>query len=147
MSILYADTSAVVRAYFMDEPEHDELRGLLLEGDEPVVTSELTRIEFASAVTAAFRNARTDGADGLLASFDVDCGEDGVITLLRLDPGTAFATAHRFVREHVLRTLDAIHLAVALTDVTTLAAGEPVELVTRDTRQVAAASALGLTVR
>lgn len=147
MSILYADTSAVVRAYFLDEPDHDELRELLLEGDEPVVTSELTRIEFASAVTTAFRTARIEGADDVLAGFDVDCGEDGVITLLRLDPTTAFPTAHRLVADQVLRTLDAIHLAVALTDVTTLAAGEPVELVTRDERQAAAAAALGLPVR
>jgi hypothetical protein len=147
VSILYADTSAVVRAYFRDEPDHGELRGLLLEGDEPVVTSELTRIEFAGAVTAAFRAARTEGADDLLARFDVDCGDDGVITLLRLDPATAFPAAQRLVTEHVLRTLDAIHVAVALTDVTKLAAGEPVELVTRDKRQAAAAAALGLLVR
>lgn len=147
MSILYADTSAVVRAYFVDEPDHDELRELLLEGDEPVVTSELTRIEFAGAVTAAFRTARAEGAEALLARFDVDCGDDGAITLLRLDPATVFPTAQRLVTEHVLRTLDAIHVAVALTDVTTLAAGEPVELVTRDKRRAAAAAALGLLVR
>jgi uncharacterized protein len=147
VSILYADTSAVVRAYFLDEPDHDELRELLLEGDEPVVTSELTRIELAGAVITAFRTARIEGADDVLASFDVDCGDDGVITLLRLDPSTALPTAHRLVAEQVLRTLDAIHLAVALTDVTTLAAGEPVELVTRDKRQAAAAIALGVPVR
>lgn len=147
MSILYADTSAVVRAYFLDEPDHDELRGLLLEGDEPVVTSELTRIEFAGAVAAAFRAARTEGAADLLVRFDVDCGDDGVMTLLRLDPATTFPTAQRLVTDHALRTLDAIHVAVALTDVTTLAAGEPVELVTRDRCQAAAAAALGLPVR
>jgi predicted nucleic acid-binding protein len=147
VSVLYADTSAIVRAYFVDEDDHDELRGLLLEGSEPVLTSELTRIEFASAVTAAFRAGRAEGADELLARFDVDCGDDGVITLLRLDSGRVFPTAHKLVSDHVLRTLDAIHLAVVMTDVTTLAAGEPVELVTRDQRQAASAAALGLAVR
>jgi predicted nucleic acid-binding protein len=147
VSVLYADTSAIVRAYFVDEDDHDELRALLLEESEPVLTSELTRIEFASAATAAFRAGRAEGADELLDRFDVDCGDDGVITLLRLDPGTVFPLAHKLVRDHVLRTLDAIHVAVVMTDVTTLAAGEPVELVTRDKRQAASAAALGLAVR
>ena len=43
-----------------------------------------------------------------------------------------------------VRTLDAIHLAVALTDARELAAGEPVSLVTRDKAQAAAAESLGL---
>jgi hypothetical protein len=40
--------------------------------------------------------------------------------------------------------LDAIHLAVALTEARDLAAGEPVSLVTRDKAQAAAAESLGL---
>lgn len=55
MSLLYADTSALVRAYFANEPEHKELSARLLEGDEAVVSSEITRLEFASAVSAAER--------------------------------------------------------------------------------------------
>jgi len=50
------------------------------------------------------------------------------------------------VTTHTVRTLDAIHLAVALTDATALAAGEPVVLVTRDQQQAAAARAVGLPV-
>ena len=50
MTLLYADTSALVRAYFEDEPDHAPLRERLLEGGEPVVTSELARVELASAI-------------------------------------------------------------------------------------------------
>jgi hypothetical protein len=147
LSILYADTSALVRAYFTDEPDHAALRELLLEGDEPVVASELARIEFASAVTAAFRDGRVSQAAKVRTRFDADCAEDGAITLLRLDPATVFPVAYDLVTSHQLRTLDAIHVGVALTDVTNLAAGEPVVFVTRDHRQAAAAQASGLTVR
>ena len=146
MSILYADTSALVRAYFTDEPDHNVLTELLIEGDQPVVASELARIEFASAVAAAFRSGRTSQADRVRARFDADCGDDGVITLLRLDPAATFDVAYDLVANHQLHTLDAIHVAVALTDVATLAAGEPVAFVTRDHRQAAAATAHGLDV-
>jgi len=147
LSILYADTSALVRAYFADEPDHAALRELLLEGDEPVVASELARLEFASAVTTAFRAGRMSQAGKVRARFDADCGEDGAITLLRLDPSTVFPVAYDLVTSHKLRTLDAIHLGVALTDVMNLAAGDPVVFVTRDHRQAAAVQARGFTVR
>jgi predicted nucleic acid-binding protein len=146
LSILYADPSALVRAYFVDEPDHDSLRELLIEGDQPVVASELARVEFASAVAAAFRSGRMTQAGRVRARFDADCGEDGAITLLRLDPDSVFDLAYDLVANHELRTLDAIHVAVALTDVATLAAGEPVAFVTRDHCQAAAAAAHGLEV-
>jgi hypothetical protein len=46
--------------------------------------------------------------------------------------------------EHDLRTLDALHLAVASTSATALAGADSVVLVTRDDRQAAAAAAMGL---
>jgi predicted nucleic acid-binding protein len=146
MTLLYADTSALVRAYFVDEPDHERLRTRLIDGDEPVVTSELTRIEFASAVWAASRGGRLRDAQLVLDRFDGDCSDDGPLTLLRLDPESCVPLAYRLVGEHRLRTLDALHVAVALTDATELAAGEPVTLVTRDQAQAAAADALGLAV-
>ena len=48
------------------------------------------------------------------------------------------------MREHPLRALDAIHLAVALTEAVELAAGDPVSLVTCDKAQAIAADAVGL---
>jgi predicted nucleic acid-binding protein len=140
----YADTSALVRAYLSGEEEHAELRALLLDGDLPVVTSVLTRVEFASAVAAAGRAGRLRRPRVLLDRFDADCRDSGPLTLLDLDTGATLPLARRLVREHPLRTLDAIHLAVALTDASELAAGDPVWIVTRDTAQAAAAESLGL---
>ncbi|HEV8557399.1 MAG TPA: type II toxin-antitoxin system VapC family toxin [Actinophytocola sp.] len=146
MTLLYADTSAVVRAYVMAEPDHAELRKLLVEGTDSVVTSELTRVEFAGAVAAAGRARRIRESRILLDRFDGDCGVDGSISLLQLDNAVVLPLARRLVTEHFVHTLDAIHLAVALSDATALAAGEPVVLVTRDKRQAEAARALGLSV-
>lgn len=144
MSLFYADTSALVRAYFADEPDHQHLRGLLLDGMEPVVTSELTRVEFASTVAAAARAGRLSQAPMVLDRFDADCGDEGPLTLLRFDPEPTLALAYQLVGDHRLRTLDAIHLAVALTDAVDLAAGEKVTVVTRDEDQATAARAAGL---
>jgi uncharacterized protein len=142
----YADTSALVRCYFPDEPDHEELRTLLVEGSEPVVTSELTRLEMAGAAHAAHRAGRLPDPAGLLAEVDLDFGEDGPVALLRMQPDVVFALATTLVSEHALRSLDALHLAVVRSAAADLAAGEPVVLVTRDHRQVAAAAALGMAV-
>jgi len=116
----------------------------LLEGDEAVVTSELTRLEFASAVSAAARTGRLRKSRLFLDRFDADCGDNGPIALLRLDPGRVFPLAYRLLTEHDLRTLDALHLAVATTSATALAGADSVVLVTRDDRQAAAAAAMDL---
>lgn len=142
MSLVYADTSALVRAYFSDEPDHDLLRRQLLDGTEPVVTSELTRVELASAVRAG----RLSDSSTVLDRFDADCGDDGPVALLRLNPESVLPLAYRLVGEHRLRTLDAIHLAVALTDAVDLADGEGVTLVTRDDDQAQAGKAAGLDI-
>ncbi|HET9142817.1 type II toxin-antitoxin system VapC family toxin [Actinophytocola sp.] len=139
MTLFYAHTSAVIRTYLTDGGELGEL---LLNGPDPVVTSELTRVELA----AAARESGVADPNVVLDRFDKDCGEGGAFTLLRLDSPVVLPLARRLVTEHAVRTLDAIHLAVALTDGTALAAGEPVVLVTRDQQQAVAAKALGLPV-
>ncbi|MPZ64340.1 MAG: PIN domain-containing protein [Pseudonocardiaceae bacterium] len=146
MNLRYADTSALVRCYFPDETDHDELRTALLDGREPVVTSELTRLEMTSAVRSAHRAGRVTDPDGILEVFDVDCGEDGPIALLRLQPDVVLGLATTLLLAHPLRSLDALHLAVARSTAADLAAGEPVVLVTRGHRQAAVAAALGMPV-
>jgi predicted nucleic acid-binding protein len=116
----------------------------LLEGTEAVVTSELTRLEFASAVSVAARTGRRRKSRLFLDRFDADCRDDGPIALLKLDPEGVFPLAHRLLTEHDLRTLDALHLAVASTSATALAGADSIVLVTRDDRQAAAAAAMGL---
>lgn len=145
MTVLYADTSALVRAFFADEVEHRQLRALLRGGADLVVTSEVARLEFASATHSAARAGRLRRPHAVLARFDEECQEDGPIALLALDPPRILPEARRLVAAHPLRTLDAMHLAVALLDTRELA-DEPLVLVTRDALQATAAAAEGLDV-
>ena len=145
VTVLYADTSAVVGAYLADEPGHAELRKLLIDGDHRVLTSELTRLEFASAVTAAKRNGRIPDARAFLTQFDEDARS--VLGVIPLEPRRIFAAARRLVTDNYpVRTLDAIHIAVAMHDTAELTGGVPVTFVTRDERQADAAKANGFEV-
>lgn len=146
MTLLYADTSAVIRAYFQDEPDHQKLRDLLLQGSDLVITSELTRVEFASAVHAAARAGRHNGSQRLLDQFDEDCSDDGPIIQLGLDASAAFPIARTLVTRYPLRAMDAIHLAVLTSDGIAMAGGEPIVFVTRDKQQADAARELGIPV-
>lgn len=146
MTLLYADTSALVRAYFEDEPDHRQLRERLLEGRGAVVTSELARVELASAIRAAASAGRLRRSAGLLARIDADCEEGGPIALLRLRAEAVLPLAYNLVLEHRLRTLDAVHLAVALEECPVLAGDDDIVFVTRDEDQAAAAAAVGYSV-
>jgi predicted nucleic acid-binding protein len=146
MSLLYADTSALVRAYFEDERDHAPLRERLLEGDEPVVTSELARVELASAIRAAATAGRLKRPARVLARIDADCEGTGPIALLRLRSEAVLPVAYGLVLEHRLRSLDAIHLAVALEECPLLAGDDGIVFVTRDDAQAAAAATVGFVV-
>jgi hypothetical protein len=147
LTLLYADTSAILRAYFADEPDHATLRAILLEGGDPVVTSEVARVEIASAVRAVARAGRLPTWRQLLARIDADCAGTGPLTLLALRPEIILPTARGLLLEHRLRTLDALHLAVAIEEVPALAYGAQVAFVTRDEGQAAAAVAVGFAVQ
>ncbi len=144
MSLIYADSSALVTAYFPDEPAHEALRSLLLEGSEPVVTSELARLELASATRAAAAGGRLPRWRELLARFDVDFAEGGAIGPIGLRADLILPAAYRLVVEHRLRTLDAIHLAVCIEECPAFAGDDEIVFVTRDSEQAAVARALGL---
>lgn len=146
MIVYYADTSALLRAYVRSEPDHHDLRQLLREGDHLVLTSELSRVEFASAAQRAARGRRVRNPGRLVASFDGDCGRDGSIRLLRFGARRLLHSAHRLVNDHPLRTLDALQLATALLDARAVAGDDPVVFVTRDEEQATAARAEGLEV-
>lgn len=146
MTLLYADTSALVRAYFEDERDHALLRERLLEGNEAVVTSELARVEIASAIRAAVAAGRLRRSAGILARIDADCEESGPIALLRLRSEALLPVAYGLVLEHRLRTLDAIHLAVALEECPVLAGDDEIVFLTRDEDQAAAAAEVGFSL-
>jgi len=144
VSLIYADSSALVRAYFPDEPDHADLRTLLLEGNEAVVTSEIARLELASAARAASSGGRLSRWSELLARIDVELAEGGPIGPIGLRPDLILPAAYRLVVEHRLRTLDAIHLAVCVEECPAFAGDDTIIFVTRDREQAAAARALGL---
>lgn len=146
MTLVYADTSALARAYFADEREHVILRARLLEGEESIVTSEVARVELASSIRAAVRAGRVHRPEPMLKRIEANFRDEGPIRLLRLRPETVVPAAYRLVLEHRLRTLDALHLAVALEECPAIAGDEDVVFVTRDRDQAAAATAVGFVV-
>jgi predicted nucleic acid-binding protein len=146
VTVLYVDTSALVTAYLRDEPEHDKFRKLLLEGDAPILSSDFTRIEFAGAMTAAKRTGRIPDPAAVLAHFDHLASPDGDLVLIPFNPDRVIPAAQRLVTENYpVRTLDAIHIAVAM-HTAGLTGGEPITFVTRDQRQAEAAEANGFEV-
>ncbi len=138
----YADASVIASAYLPDEPEHVRWRGQILEGADPVVSTELVRAEVASAIAAAARAARIPSSV-MTSRFEADCAPGGPIQLLSFESGRVLDRAVRLVEEHQLRAMDAIHLAVALEQALPLAQGEPIAFLTGDRRRAAAAKALG----
>jgi len=98
-------------------------------------------------MVSASRTGRTPDWEEVLATMEADTGPAGMIALIALQRESILPSAFRLVTEHRLRTLAAIHLAVAIEEGPRLAAGEAIEFVTRDRDQAAAARALGLTVR
>lgn len=91
---------------------------------------------------AAERAGRVASADRVLKTVQLHLGTR--IGLLPLRPSKVLPEARRIVLDHRVRTLDAIHLAVALE----LRESEQDEVVfvTRDADQAAAAKALGFAV-
>ncbi|MEV6874803.1 type II toxin-antitoxin system VapC family toxin [Amycolatopsis sp. NPDC051128] len=147
VTVFYVDTSALVTAYLRDEPEHDKFRKLLLEGDAPILSSDFTRIEFAGAMTAAKRTGRIPDPAAVLAHFDHLASPDGDLVLIPFSPDRVIPAARRLVTENYpVRTLDAIHIAVAMHSTAELTGGESVTFVTRDERQAEAAEANGFEV-
>jgi len=146
LTLLYADTSAILRAYLVDEPDHEVLRSTLLHGTEPVVVSEVARIELASAMARVGRSGRLPNWKSVLEQIDNDFGDAGPIALVAIRAETVFPAARRLAVESGLRAMDAVHLAVATEECPAIAAGDDVVFITRDREQANAAAALGLVV-
>ena len=141
----FTDTSAIVTAYSPAEPEHARMRSMVLESDEQVLASELARVEFTAAFAAARRAGLILDIRPVVAQFDAQCANGGRIRLLAMEPGTVLARARSLVDEYRLRTLDAIHLAVALESARRVTR-EPITFITRHRTQAEAARAVGFTV-
>ena len=146
MTTLYVDTSALGAAYFPDEPDHHALNDLVFGSAHDVVTSAITRVELSSAVRSASEAGRVPDPDRVWDTIDADFGESGPVGLISLRADPVLTVAVSIVRRHRVRTLDAIHLAVALEDGTRVAAPQTLVFTTLDHHQATAARALGLNV-
>jgi uncharacterized protein len=143
VSVTYVDTSAMVRAYLRDEPDHAAWRAYLLGSAATLLSSSVLRLELAAAVSAARRARRLRRISKVLDLLAAHCSSDGPISLLGVT-GHHLDTARDLVEQHPLRSMDALHLATALSAQATLGA---VRFVTCDARQAAVGKQVGLTVQ
>lgn len=120
----YIDTSALVKLV-MPEPESEALRAWIAATDDVLLTSDLARTELIRAVRRA-RPEATHRARAVLES----------LTLLRLGTGILEEAAR--LDPPGLRSLDALHLACALT-----LEDDLLGVVTYDDRMSAATRLLG----
>ncbi|NEA31541.1 type II toxin-antitoxin system VapC family toxin [Streptomyces sp. SID13031] len=142
--IIYVDSSVLVRAYLPDEHGHTAANDLLI-GEDALVTSTWTLVEVTSALTRAARGGRAN-LDDLLAAFEADTAVDGPVTLLRPDAVAIEARAIEIVRDHAIRSLDALHLAVAELAALPLSSPEACGFASRDSAQAEVAAKLGFIV-
>jgi len=143
--IAYVDSSLLARAYLRDEDGSAEARRLLADRRIAKVTGRWTRIEVSAAIVRAARARRPVDRERALADLDNDLrhgsGRIEVITA----PGLEIeARALAIAREHGLRALDALHVALAAIAVPKLAdKGEPLGFASRDGDQATVAESLG----
>jgi predicted nucleic acid-binding protein len=119
---------------------------MLLSGDDPVVTSELSLVEFGSAMARAHRADRLDNPEEMVREFVTDCSDRGVFNVVTITSQTILPLARKLVLDHHLGAPDAVHLATALIEAIAVSAGDDVAMVTRDERQATAAKAVGIRV-
>ncbi len=141
--IVYVDTSALGRVYLGDQSDSADLSHIVYDGERPVITSELTDVEIASALARAGRDGVIDSntADQLMARYAADTSDTGPVGIIPLHRGT-IERAQQYVLSVPVRTLDAIHLAAcAQFDEST---PDEVQFLSRDNGQNQAAQALGI---
>lgn len=126
MSIIYLDTSALLKLY-IQENQSDAVRTLVTEASG-AGTSMLTYTEMAAAMARAER-MRILTADSARKAWDSFLKDWPELTRLKLSAALTERAAG-LAWEHGLRGYDAMHLAAALTWQDAL--GEPVLLATFD---------------
>lgn len=132
----YLDTSVLV-AYYCPEPLSERVQSFLLEQEKPALSS-LTEVEFFSAVARKVRTGETSKVDGnrIIAQFSAHLDTNLYILLPVLNHHWRLARGWIGLFTTPLRTLDALHLAIA--------SAEGLEMVTSDKALHMAAQALGV---
>jgi predicted nucleic acid-binding protein len=137
---IYLDTSALL-PYYREEKTSQAIQGILSSLNIPAGISDLTELEFASALSRWVRMKELNEAQANLVENAFN--EDKRSNLFRRLSITAkhYRQAHQWIsaRKTALRTLDALHLACSF------AAG--LEIVTCDEVLVKSADVLGVPYR
>ena len=136
--MIYLDTSVLVKLY-APEPDSRTVAASVRE-DPQIVVSDLTRLEFASAVARLTREGLLPGARGrtLIQRLEKDWS---AFTRVRVSDEVLVA-AQALLWRHPLRTLDALQLGTAL--IVTRSAPTALRFGTADRRLAEAAEAEGL---
>lgn len=137
--MLYLDTSALL-PYYRQEAHSDAVQQLLLRQTQPVLISDLTRLEFASALARWVRMGEIQEAHAqrISRAFDDDLTAGRYTLSHNTREHADLARQWLLARTTALRTLDALHLACA--------AHEDVILATLDDALKDAATVLGINV-
>lgn len=143
--IAYVDSSVIARALLADEDGSDEAQRLLADRAIAKVTGLWTRIEVSAAIVRAARVGRPVAQGATLRLLDDMLHEDDGSVYVVSGPAALFeARALAITREHGLRALDALHIALAAIAVPKLAdKGEPLGFASRDDGQATVAASLG----
>jgi uncharacterized protein len=142
--IAYVDSSVLARALLADEKGSDDVRGLLADRKIAKYTGRWTRIEVSAAIVRAARAGRPIVQADALTRLDAELRPGGRIKVLAADDAEVEAKALALAREHGLRALDALHVALASIVIPKLAdKGEPVGFASRDGDQATVAESLG----
>jgi uncharacterized protein len=108
----YLDTSALL-PFYRNESSSYLIQKFLLDIDPPALISNLTRVEFASAIARWLRmNELTEAEAGLIESTFTNDIKSGLFIGHSISP-KQFNQAEKWIlaRKTSLRTLDALHLA------------------------------------
>lgn len=143
--IAYVDSSVLARAYLGDEAGSEEARRFLSDRSIAKYTGRWTRIEVSAAIVRAARGRRPVDREQALADLDNDLrAATGRIRVLAADDAEVEAKALAIARQHGLRALDALHVALAAIAVPRLAdKGEPLGFASRDGDQATVAESFG----
>lgn len=119
--MLYLDTSALL-PYYRQEAHSQAIQQLLQQQTAPVLISDLTRLEFASALSRWVRMQEIEEshAQRLSRALDEDVKAHRYTLCRNTSEHIELARHWLLARNTALRTLDALHLACAATENATL---------------------------
>ncbi len=117
----YFDTSAIL-PYYRQEDKSDLVEKMLCSLRPPVIISDLSRVEFVSAIARLVRMAEiTEPQANLIDNMFTADNRAGLFMRKSLGP-LCYQQAEKWIsaRKTSLRTLDALHLACCLTSMITM---------------------------